>query len=250
MKSYTFKDHFSDNAQWYSRYRPRYPNTLFGWLASKTQQQQIAWDCATGNGQAAEQLAEFYQQVIATDASTRQLAQAGQKSNIQYQLAPAEAVGIASGSVDLITVAQALHWFNIKAFSDEALRVLKPAGLLAAWTYKRFSITPEIDQIINRLEQEKIAPYWPKERRMVEDGYRTVHIPMKEQQVPPCTMEAHWNLVQIMGYLNTWSAVKEYQKDKRTNPVAGIAEEMEEAWGSPDTTKLVKWPFVVRVWQK
>jgi ubiquinone/menaquinone biosynthesis C-methylase UbiE len=250
MKLYCFKDHFSGIAQGYSRYRPGYPAALFAWLASKTQQQHIAWDCATGNGQAAEQLATYYQQVIATDASPRQLAQAEKKTNIQYQLAPAEAVGIASASVDLITVAQALHWFDIKAFSDEALRVLKPAGILAAWTYKRFSITPEIDYIINQLEQEKIAPYWPKERKMVEDGYRTIHLPMKEQPVSSFRMEEQWNLEQVMGYLNTWSAVKEYRKDKGTNPVAGIAEKVKEAWGAAETTKLVQWPFVVRVWLK
>ncbi len=159
-------------------------------------------------------------------------------------------MGIASESVDLITVAQALHWFDIKAFSDEALRVLKPAGILAAWIYKRFSVTPEIDHIINRLEQEKIAPYWPKERKMVEDGYQAIHIPMKEQTVPSYTMEAQWNLAQVMGYLNTWSAVKEYRKDMGDCPVAEIAEEMKAAWGTSDTTRLVQWPFVVRVWRK
>ena len=147
-------------------------------------------------------------------------------------------------------MAQALHWFDIKAFGREAIRVLKPAGILAAWTYKRLSVTPEVDQVIDRLEQEEIAPYWPEERKMVEDGYRTVRMPMKEQQVPTWKMEAQWDLTQLMGYLDTWSAVKEYRRLQGKDPVAGIAQEMEQAWGDPDKTRLVKWPFVVRVWQK
>jgi ubiquinone/menaquinone biosynthesis C-methylase UbiE len=250
MKPHIFKDHFSGNAQGYSQYRPGYPGALFQWLANSTQHHQLAWDCATGNGQAAGQLATYYQQVIASDASAHQLAQAAKKPNIHYQLATAEAVGIASESTDLITVAQALHWFDIKGFSNEVLRILKPAGILAAWTYKRFSVAPAIDHIIHRLEREKIAPYWPKERRMVEDGYRTIHIPMKEQQVPSYTMEAQWDLTQLMGYLDTWSAVKEYRKDKGECPVAGIAEELETVWGGSDKIRRVQWPFVVRVWRK
>ena len=69
-------DHFSAHAQNYARFRPTYPTELFAWLASQSPGHRLAWDCGTGNGQAALGLADHFVHVHATDLSPQQLAQA------------------------------------------------------------------------------------------------------------------------------------------------------------------------------
>jgi len=205
-----FKDHFSAQAKAYAGYRPRYPEVLYDCLESMTPVHELAWDCATGSGQAAITLAGRFAQVIATDASEQQLNQAQQQEGVEYRLAPAESSGLGSDSVDLISVAQALHWFNFDAFNSEAQRVLKPAGVIAVWCYGLQQISPRVDAIIDEFYRDIVGEYWPPERLHIEASYCDIPFPFKELPVPDLKMRAQWGLEELMGYLGTWSATQRY----------------------------------------
>jgi SAM-dependent methyltransferase len=202
-----FQDHFSGHADRYGAFRPTYPVALFEYLASLAPARDLAWDCATGNGQAALALSPFFGRVVATDASPQQVAQARPHDRIDYLVAPAERTPLPESSIDLITVAQALHWFALPAFYSEVLRVARPGGILAAWCYELNEITPEVDQVIGRLYSDILGGDWPPERRLVEEGYRTIPFPFDEVAPPQFSMGARWDLPRLLGYLGTWSAV-------------------------------------------
>lgn len=170
-----FKNYFSESTEAYSTYRPNYPTQLFSYLAYISNHQKTAWDCATGNGQAAVFLAHYFSTVIATDASSTQIDNAIIAKGVSYQVASAENSGLQKNSIDLITVAQAFHWFNKDGFIAEANRVLKDKGIIAIWTYNLISVEKQIDNIIQYFYSNIVGDYWPKERQLVEDGYKTVH---------------------------------------------------------------------------
>ena len=245
-----FKDHFSENSDEYKTFRPAYPAALFTYLASQSKQHQKAWDCATGTGQSAVALSKYYTSVIATDASTTQIENAIITPGVTYQVASAENSAIEDNSIDLITVAQAFHWFNIKAFAKEANRVLKDKGVLSVWTYSLLSIQQEIDSEILYLYKTILDEYWPQERTMVEDGYKNIQLPFKQMSTPSFNMSASWNLFQLLGYLNTWSATKKYQAKHDSNPVEHISNKIADIWGDPNKIYAVKWPLSIRLWQK
>lgn len=242
-----FKDHFSTQAAQYQRYRPSYPTDMFGWLVEQAPQHQLAWDCATGNGQAALSLAEHFAKVFASDASANQISQCQPHPHVEYKVASAEQAPLASNTVDLITVAQALHWFNQTAFFKEAWRVLKPNGKLAVWSYNLLSITPSIDAIVNHYYHDIVGPYWPAERRLVELGYAPFPSPFTEIPVPTFAMSAEWNMQDLLGYLGTWSASVYYAKVKQSDPLSHIQNELMQAWGEPQRHYPVLWPLHMRV---
>lgn len=241
-----FKDHFSTQSTQYQRYRPRYPSALFTWLAEQTPAHELAWDCATGNGQAAQALSTHFSRVIATDASENQIAQCPPQPHIEYQVANAEHAPLHDNSVDLITVAQALHWFDHTAFFNEAWRVLKPDGVLAVWSYNLLSINPEINAIVNHYYHDIVGPYWPQERRLVEQGYAPLPAPFREIAVPVFAMHAQWQRDELLGYLGTWSASVYYAKTIQRDPLSLIEEAIAEAWPDPDQTLAVHWPLHIR----
>ncbi|MEE9448106.1 MAG: class I SAM-dependent methyltransferase [Arenicellales bacterium] len=245
-----FKDYFSDQPSKYNQFRPDYPESLFCFLASISDNNTCVWDCATGNGQAACSLAKHFVKVIATDASQAQIDQAVQCSGVQYHVATAEQSHIQSNSIDLITVAQAFHWFDQGAFSTEASRVLKRHGLIAVWTYNLLSIHPEVDDIIYRLYDDTLGDFWAFERKIVETGYKDVSLPFKPASTPLFEMTVQWDLSQLIGYLCTWSAVKKYQLKYGTNPVETIYVDLLNAWGNADVKCRAQWPLSVRVWKK
>ena len=245
-----FKDYFSENSQEYDRFRPTYSEDLFSYLSSLSIQHQQAWDCATGTGQSAIALSEYYASVIATDASETQINNTQKKHGITYQIATAENSHIEACSIDLITVAQALHWFNIDTFSKEVNRVLKDKGILAVWSYNLLSVQDDIDKEISYLYNTILGEYWPEERRMVEDGYKSVQLLFKEIETPSFTMSANWDLSQLIGYLCTWSATKEYQKEFGVNPVEKVYDRIAEIWGEPEKVLSIQWPLNIRLWQK
>lgn len=245
-----FKDYFSEGSDAYSRFRPNYPKALFSYLSTLTQCNDRAWDCATGSGQSALALSEYFTEVIGTDASKNQIDHAIKKPGITYQVETAEQTSISSHSIELITVAQALHWFNINKFSNEVLRVLKPKGVLAAWTYGLFDIYPELNKVIHHLYSVMLDPYWPPERRIVERGYKDIIFPLDEITPPAFQMTVEWDLSQLLGYLCTWSAVKQYENIKGNNPVEAQYETIADLWGDPECKRLIQWPLTLRVWVK
>lgn len=243
-----FKDHFSGHADAYARYRPDYPPALFAWLASVAPDRERAWDCATGNGQAAVTLAEHFGEVIATDASEKQVRNAFPHPRVSYRVAPAEVSGIEGGSVALVTVAQALHWFDIPAFYAEAGRVLRPGGVLAAWAYDVFRSTPAVDRIVDHLYRNVVGPYWPPDRKMIESGYREVVLPFEPVEAPPFAMEKPWTADDVLGYLRTWSVTRGFMEAQGYDPVATIADDLRRAWG--DGAITVRWPLYLKVGRK
>ncbi len=247
MTTADFKDHFTGASSDYQRSRPTYPEALFEFLAKQTPGHDRAWDCATGTGQAAQGLARYFEHVIATDGSATQIASATRDPRIDYRIATAEASGIESASVDLITVAQALHWFDIPAFFSEAQRVLKPRGIIAVWSYNLLTIEPAIDAVINHLYGPVLDACWPPERRLVESDYREIEFPFRMISTPAFSMETRWSLDQLLSYLRTWSAVRRYQSEHGIDPVAAVGEALSPLWGDHDTLRAIRWPMPVHV---
>lgn len=240
-----FKDHFSSHSGEYARYRPDYPDALFGWLASLTAAHKLAWDAGTGSGQAALGLARHFDRVIGSDAAEAQLRNAAAHVRVTYKVMPAERTDLADGSVDLVTVAQALHWFDFDRFYAEVRRVLKPGGALAVWTYGVNEIAPEVDAIVRHYYADITGAYWPPERHYVDRNYRTIPFPFHELETPSFRMQKRWSLEDLLGYLGTWSASKRYQRAHGGDPLELIREPLARAWGAHGT-RLIEWPIYAR----
>ena len=243
-----FKDHFSGHAADYSRYRPgAYPPAMFKALAALAPDRECVWDCATGNGQAALGLAEHFQRVEATDASDKQIAAAVAHPKIHYMVAPADASGLPDKSVALVTVAQALHWFDLPRFYAEVRRVAKPEAVLACSCYMRCTVDPGVDTITEHLYNGILGDaYWPPERKHVERAYADLPFPFTEIELPRFQMEVQWTLEGYVGYLRSWSATQNYLKKNGKDPVALVGEELMRAWGDPEASRPVLWPMTIR----
>jgi SAM-dependent methyltransferase len=240
-----FKDHFSGHADIYREARPTYPAELFSWLAQQAPDTELALDVGCGNGQATVSLAEHFKRVIGTDPSANQIAQAEPRANIEYRVEPAEQSSLAHASVSLVSVAQALHWFDHPRFYVEVKRVLKPGGVFAAWTYSDCSTSnAAIDRAKEHLYVDLTGRYWPPERAHVDSGYQTLPFPFVEIAAPPLRMVANWSVDQFLAYLRTWSASQRYLKAKGVDPVSIIETDLRTAWGS--AAREVEWKFFVR----
>lgn len=247
----TFKDHFSRVAAQYAEFRPSYPGSLFDFLARTAPTRKRAWDCACGSGQATLPLAERFDSVIATDASAKQIAAAPAHPRVTYAVARAEESGLESGSVDLITVAQSLHWFDAPKFYAEAKRVLHAQGLLAVWTYGVPRLNDvNLDRMVHKFYSETVGPYWPPERRHVEEGYRSLTFPFVEVASPSLSMQEGWTQAQFLGYLRSWSATARYVEKHGEDPVVALAEQFVPAWGDVHRIRTVSWPLSLRVGRK
>lgn len=242
----SFADHFSTQAAGYTIFRPRYPKTLFEFLAQVSPARQKAWDCGTGNGQAAIELARHFHQVVATDASSAQITQAEPHSHIEYRVATAEQSGLPDDSVDLVTIAQALHWFDFERFYAEVRRVVVSDGIIAAWSYGLMQVSPAIDAVVQRFYAD-LAADWPAERRFVDEQYQTLPFPFEPVSVPQFSMQQRWTLPHLLGYLRTWSAVQNFQRREGNDPVTAVAEELASVWGAEAGPREVQWPLAVRV---
>jgi ubiquinone/menaquinone biosynthesis C-methylase UbiE len=238
---------FSDHAQEYEAYRPRYPDTLFSYLTSLAPAHDLALDCATGNGQAALGLTPQFRSIVALDASLHQLALAPRHERICYLVALADRTPLPDRSVDLVTVATAFHWLDFPRFYAEVQRVAKPNGILAAWGYKRPSVTLAVDVILERLDAEVLRNFWLPETTLAREGYRTVPFPFQEIDTPPFRMTREWNLDHLMGFLGTWSASFRYRDQKGQDPIDEICDELTEAWGDPQQERQVTWDLFMRV---
>ncbi len=249
-RPFPFADHFSAASADYARYRPDYPAALFARLAEMAPGRRRAWDCATGSGQAAVGLAAFFEEVVATDASERQLGNARPHPRVRYRMAAAEDSGLEAETVDLITVAQALHWFDRTRFWSEARRVLVARGVVAAWCYDVLSVDSDVDAVVEQLYRGVVGPYWPPERAIVDRGYDTIDFPFAEEALPLFRMEKDWSLSDLEGYLRTWSAARRYREERGSDALDVVRRDLEEAWGEPDRVRRAVWRLDLRVGRK
>lgn len=234
---------FGARAQAYASFRPHYPAELFAWLAEHSPARHRALDIACGNGQASRPLLTRFEQVLACDASVEQVLAATELLEIGCFVATAEAVPLKDASLDLIVVAQALHWFATPAFFQEVRRLLKPGGLFCAWCYSLLHIEPELDALIEQLYHETLAGYWPNGRASVDAGYRDLQPPFPRLPVPPFAMKAQWSFTHLTGYLRTWSAVQRWEQAKGRDPIAELSPALAQAWGDITKPRTVRWPL-------
>jgi SAM-dependent methyltransferase len=242
-----FADHFSRQAREYTQFRPRYPRALFEYLASLVERRETAWDCGTGNGQAAVELAELFDRVVATDPSENQLRYALPHAKVEYRLAAAESCPLQALSVDLVTVAQAIHWFDRERFYGQVRRVGRAGSILAAWCYPLATITGPVDHVVRRLYADIVGPYWPPERGLIMERYATIDFPFEEIRAPEFEMTAEWTLGDLLGYLKTWSSVQKYIERHGDDPLEQVDAELAAAWGPADRVCPVRWPLYMRV---
>jgi SAM-dependent methyltransferase len=250
MTDSNFKDHFSGHAMAYAHYRPHYPDALFDYLAHISPSTQTAWDCATGNGQAAISLARYFNQVFATDASPEQIEAAQAHERVSYAVEQAEDSSLEDDSADLVLVAQAIHWFEFEPFFDEVRRILKTNGIIAIVAYQFLNIDSDIDEVLARFYYETIYEYWPPERSHIENSYRDIPFPFDELASPHFEMTAEWTLDELIGYLGTWSAVRRYHQQTGTDPVDTLRDQLVPLWGGKEQKKLVSWALKLRIGRK
>lgn len=239
------KDYFSTQSKAYATFRPTYPKELYGFILQHVRNKGNAWDCATGNGQVARYLARYFDKVHATDISQKQLAHAHKKDNIFYSVSSAEKTPFDDSQFDLVTVAQALHWFDRDLFFDEAKRVSKPGAILAVWGYSLLYIDPVLDSLIMEFYKDVVGPYWDDARKLVEEEYRTITFPFEEIPAPSFRIQLKWTLDQLSGYLSSWSATQKYIKKREHDPVSPWIRKLNEHWTQPIMT--VTFPVFLRV---
>jgi len=237
---------FSAYARQYALARPTYPVELFDWLAGLVSEHGAVWDCATGNGQAAVALAGHFDTVVATDISEQQIANAHLHHRVHYRVAPAEASGLADASVDLVTVASAVHWFDLDAFGREASRVLRPHGVLAVWTYHVGHMASPFDDLFGRIYRETLHAHFPDSVRLVDECYATVDLPGTPIDSPDFTMTADWTLDQLLAFADSWSGVQAALEKTGAHPLDAYRDELAALWGDPEAARTLRWPLYVR----
>lgn len=242
----SFKDHFSRQAREYARFRPDYPPALVEWLAGRVPRRALALDLATGNGQAALDLATHFELVLASDASPSQLAHARPHPRVRYLRHAAERLPYRDGCADLLTAAQAAHWFDFARFWPEVRRVLRPGGACALWTYEKFRVDAEVDGIVDAFYDGVVGPYWPPERRHVEQGYRSLPFPLAEVAAPAFVLESDWPLDTVIAYLGTWSAVQRYRAARGADPLPALHQNLVRIWPGGEPRRL-RWPIHLRI---
>lgn len=241
-------DLFTRQSALYSKYRPQYPAALYEYLLRHCPARELAWDCATGNGQAALDLARHFPRVIATDLSDTQIRNAAPDPRIEYRILRAEEpLPVADASVDLITVAQAIHWFDLDRFYAEAKRVLKPGGVIAAWGYGfHRPIQKDIDALFDELFYDTLGPYWKPNNRLLWNQYRELAFPFQELPNPGLRLEVEWSLDDLIGYIRTWSATQLYVDRTGSDPTESLKARLLPHWGHPDERRAICWELAFR----
>jgi SAM-dependent methyltransferase len=242
----TFQDHFSAHADDYARFRPRYPDALFGWLSEFPTARRSAWDVGAGNGQAAFALLPYFDRVVATDPSPQQIALTPPHDRLVTMVAAETCASIADGSVDLITVAQAAHWFDLESFYGEVRRVASPGAVVALWCYGLFRVAPTVDAIVDRFCVDEVGADWPPERRQVDEAYRNLAFPFDEIDAPVFAIECRLSLEGLMAYVRTWSAVQRYAKRTGRDPLTRLRMALSEAVVEGEILDL-RFPLGLRV---
>ncbi|MCO6452520.1 MAG: class I SAM-dependent methyltransferase [Caldilineales bacterium] len=243
----TFRDHFSKQAASYARHRPGYPAELFDYLAGLAPAHNLAWDCGTGNGQAAVNLAERFARVVATDASSEQLANAFPHERVEYRNERSERTSLEASTVDLVTVATAVHWFDLDPFYAEVQRVTRPGGALAVWAYHLPRIAPGVDEWLAHYFRHTVRPYWPDRFYHIDEGYRNLYFPFAEIDPPDFHMETTWDLDCLIGFLFSWSLTQRFIEAKGSEPFEEQMTELSEIWGDKDARRQAIWPLHFRI---
>ena len=238
------KDRFSNHAKQYAIFRPTYPKELYDCIFSHVKKFDAAWDCGTGNGQVARDLSTRFIVVEATDISEQQLANAYKAENIFYTKAD-EKTNFPDAHFDLITVAQAIHWFNISEFFKEVKRVAKKDAIIAVWGYSLPTLNPEIDKRLQEFYSKVVGPYWDKERRLIDAQYKTILFPCSENRTPEFSLSLEWSLEEFQGYLSTWSSVQKYIQANQINPVESFMKEVLPLWKSD--RQNINFPLFLRL---
>jgi SAM-dependent methyltransferase len=238
---------FATEAAEYAHLRPTYPDDLFSFLSTVVAFRDVAWDCATGNGQAATHLARYFERVIATDESAEMIAQAPRDPKIEYRVAEAEDSGLEEGSIDLVTVASAIHWFDLDRFYSEVRRVVKPGGVVAAWTYYTPVFGDDIDTIIKHLAQQVLKDYWDKRLHYVVDEFHDLPFPFEPIEAPPYRTDMRWTMEDLLGYFETWSSSVKYREAKGTHPTDLIKADVARVWGDPRQKRDLHFPLYMRL---
>lgn len=241
------KDLFSEQSKIYAQFRPKYPQELFNYILEFVKEKKITWDCATGNGQAATVLAEYFEKVEASDISQAQISNAIKKQNIEYHVCSAEKTPFRDNSFDLITVAQAYHWLNWKEFHNEATRVGKKNSIITIWTYSTlFSNDEKVNAIIQHFYRDITGPYWNKERRYVDEEYSTVDFDFEELPRKKFQTVVKWNKEQLEGFFQSWSAVRNYIKANNQNPVDLVKKDLDAVWNEEEPKEFY-FPIFLRI---
>ncbi len=289
-----FIDLFSHHAALYAMARPHYPPELFEYLAGLCGTRKLVWDVGTGNGQAAVGLAAHFERVIATDASAEQIRHAAPHLRVSYHVAAAEdpaliaaphdaerapaahaACGedlhdsdglIPPAGVDLVTIAQALHWLDHDAFYANVRRALRPGGVIAAWCYTLPRVDERVDAVLDAFYHGVIGPYWEPRRRYIDERFETIPFPFTEMHPScdrlPLTMRSmvkgegagslfacrsEWNLAEYLAYIESWSAVQKYRRERGSDPLDLICDNLSRAWGDADSRRTAWSPIHLRV---
>jgi SAM-dependent methyltransferase len=238
-------DHFSGHAAEYARARPTYPAELYQWLAKIAPARDLVWDVGCGNGQASVPLAEHFARVVATDISPQQLQEARPHPRITYSVHDEATCPLPPASCDMVTVAQAAHWFDLPSFVGECKRVLRPGGVVAIWGYGLTKLAPEIDVEVQKFYTDEVGPFWPSGREHLDNEYRSLELPLEPIAAPPFAMQVVWDLPAFIAYLDTWSAVQRYRKAKEEDPLPALQDRLTRLWG-PEA-RVVSWPLYLRV---
>lgn len=224
------KDNFSNQAGDYAKYRPAYPQQLYDFIGKLVAQKEAAWDCGTGNGQSAAALAAGFNKVYATDISAQQISHATQVANVFYSVQAAESTNFPNDNFDLITVAQAIHWFDFATFYREVNRVAKPGGILAVWGYSLLQVSPEIDKLIHDYHFNTLADYWDPERKYLDEGYSNIPFPFAKIDTPAFKIKLAWTLEELRGYLGTWSALQKFIRANGFSPLDSLINDINPFW--------------------
>jgi ubiquinone/menaquinone biosynthesis C-methylase UbiE len=236
-------DLFGDRAEEYARHRPTYPDALFDHLLELVERRDLAWDCGAGSGQTSRSLAGRFAQVVATDASLRQLANATAPARVRFVAAASEAAPLRDRCTDLVTVSAALHWFDRPRFYAEVRRVARPGAILAVWSYYQSLIEPTIDAVLARYAEDVVGPLWSPGMRLNRSGYRDLDFPFERLPWPGFQAQARMRLEDLFQYMRTWSASQEWQRTRGTDPVDEVRDDVARAWGDPETQRAVRWPL-------
>ncbi len=242
---------FSQDSAQYARHRPQYPDALFVFLRDACPRRERAWDCATGNGQAAVSCARYFERVAATDLSAAQVRHGLPHPRVRYSAASAERAPFRRHAFDLVMVAQAAHWFDLEQFFREVERVLRPGGVLAVWGYGFLDIAPEVNAVLERELLTPIDPFWAQGNRMVMNGYRSLRLPYAPLPPPKALcITLRWNLPQLLAYLRTWSAVKRYRAARGRDPVSALERALAPLWPEAQEEKTVTIPVFLKAARK